>query len=159
MDWAVASWRERRQAQAGARLVAADIAEGDQTLLGVERSGKWNAETSITVASWDEYRAVLATHLDRDGFDAVSRSVGVLSTFNALIPERVLDKVPLGHTTKLSEKTVEGVGTTRERLAVAYNALAELGDLHKVGNRIRPRGEGALVEALMRIPSPSSGDT
>jgi hypothetical protein len=149
VDLAVKKWQERSQAKAGARLVCGDLTVAENALATVEAKRELDPLDGFETGAWSEYRAVLATRLDRDGFSAVAKAFAMIQPLNEMLPEHVKPKVPLGMMASLSDETVKNIGYIRAQFAEAYNALAEIGDLDRVGDRIRPSG-GPLFEALMK---------
>ena len=134
VDWFFNYRRERDLARAGARLVAADLAKADRQIRVAEETRKWSLEDLLPTSSWLEYKAILAVRLDKTDFEVVSRMVTLLKELDE-IPS-LENEAPLSYHTFVNSETFAGLSVVRDELAVAYNALAGIGDLDRIGTRI-----------------------
>ena len=132
---AVFEWRrERKLAKAGARLVAAEIAGYDSHLESAERERKWWRFYGVEIASWDEYRNVLAVKLSQEEFEAVSQCVMVLEGMRRSMPE--LPGFRNDPDLPFVQVKPDKIEPMRKETALAYNALAKFAGHGKEGEII-----------------------
>lgn len=127
--------RERAEARAGARLVAADIAMADSRLKGTVDDAKWWRFTELPMTAWPEYRAVLAKELSNEDFESVSQAAEGLRMLSEQMPLSPAFPIEAAYM-ELAEGTVTAIENPRQDAAKAYNALADLAGHDRVGNRI-----------------------
>lgn len=132
--------REKATARAGARLIAADLTAADTALKSVESDDKWWVFFDTRVSAWDEYRNVLAVRLSNEGFEAVSDAVIALNSLTHMLPIQRDEAEPYG---VLSEPAIKQLGTIRDAVGAAYNALARLAGHDAIEDTIK----GAVTEA------------
>lgn len=114
---AALSWLQRRQlVKAGARLVAAEIEMADSVLADFQAWGAWRDFYKLGMRAWNEYREVLATHLDQERMEAVVQAVT-----NAAM---VHDHPPV---LEYKGDWNRWASELREEMRVGYNALAKEG--------------------------------
>jgi hypothetical protein len=135
--------RERRAAQAGARLIAADLSMADAMFKVAEKEGRWWMFFDPKIgASWDRYRQELALNLDGNDFEAVAEAVFVVVEVSDKIPASpVAARQTEAHEgyVDLSEDSVSGFGPVRSNLAEGYNALSRLAGHEPVEGTIHGR--------------------
>jgi len=144
IDMFIASLRERAEAKAGARLIAAEVASMDSHLESAESEGQWWRFYGIEITNWDEYKAILAKRLKYKQFAAVSQAVLVLENTRqqmAVIP--AFRKDPDLPFVPLDRKNIRPI---RVDAANGYNALAKLA------------GHGVEGELLTHPPRPRPDD-
>jgi hypothetical protein len=124
---------DRRLARTGARLVAADLRRADSYFKSIVEAGKWTETNRPHTSTWPEYRSVLVGRLDRQDFEVVTITMIAIEDM-ARLHER--PEIKFGEVVKLPAETVEKISGLRGQLAQAYNALAGIGDLNPVGDRI-----------------------
>jgi hypothetical protein len=130
--------RDLALARTGARLVCADLGKADLELGKIENSKEWASHQRIPIANWEEYRGFLAGRLSPEQFDTVSRVMVALRHLDEVSPAA---QMKFGSATDLDPSAVEGFPQFRAELAAAYNALAGIGKLQPVGDRIGTRGD------------------
>jgi hypothetical protein len=141
IDWFIGARREMALAKVGARLVAAEIAASESQLAVAQHSSQWWAFYGVSIASWAEYRAVLAVKLSQADFEAVSQGVMVLESIRQKMPE----------TPNFKEQTAKSgfvqvdpqkIVPMRKEAASAYNALAGLAGHDRERDLIKRPGDG-----------------
>lgn len=111
-----------KRAKAGARMIATDLTTADTTLKSVS-DDKWWVFFDPRIGAWDEYRDVLAVRLSNEEFEAVSQAVIALNGLTHMLPIQ-LDEAE--RYAVLSEPAIKILGTIRDHVGAAYNAVAKL---------------------------------
>lgn len=122
-DFALTHRRERADARAGARLVQANLRDAEDTLDTSEVFEVWGEGMDLPTEAWDAHRAVLASALDADSWDAVANAASTLKRLNARATRELArydDPVPM------SGVWVAQVEQARGEVLAAYNALCRI---------------------------------
>ena len=158
IDYVFQRRRERAEAKAGARLVAADIAMADGRLKGAQEDAKWWRFVELPMTAWPEYRAVLAKELTNAEFEAVSQAVEGLRILGEKMPLSPAFPIEASFM-ELSEANVRTLDGPRTNTARAYNALSKLAGHDRVtGERIHPASPPAPPQSpSKRLPAVCRG--
>jgi hypothetical protein len=137
VDWLLGLRRERADAKAGARLVAADIASAESEIEAAERTGQWWGFFGHPITSWPDYRDVLAMKLSNEDFDSVSQAVIVLEGIRQKLPTtpRGSEEIARQGYLKITDPA-KSLNPIRREAAKAYNALVKLAGHDRVGQVI-----------------------
>jgi hypothetical protein len=132
--------REKARARAGARLVRHDLAHAADHLREAQEQGVWRAFWITRVEHWNEYRDLLAEHLDTVRWETVAEAVGDLRHIQVEMKELEL---VAGETryVQISDQGRERVMAGRKEACLAYNALAKLAggdEVEQLGASPRP---------------------
>jgi hypothetical protein len=133
------SRRERRLAKAGARLVAGELQIADLIAKSADEERVWQVSYRTAIESWLGYREVLASRLDDDQFRDVSKAILAFTMVDIEMPLIEGFSEP-GITSVRLEAGNDDFDwkEIRDCAAAAYNALAPLGGLQPVAERIHP---------------------
>jgi len=117
------------------------LSSAESQLASAQHSGQWWPFYGIPIASWTEYRAVLAAKLSQADFEAASQAVMVLEEIRQKMPETPNFEE---QTTKFGFVRVDPqkIMSMREEAANAYNALAGLAGHDLEGDLIERPGDG-----------------
>jgi hypothetical protein len=137
VDWLLGLRRERSAAKAGARLVAGDIASAESQIAVAEKSGEWLGFYGHPIASWSNYRDVLAVKLSSEDFEAVSQAVMVLEGIRQKLPDSPRGAREIAEKGFISLDDPATLTPIRHEAAKAYNALAELAGHEPEGDLIQ----------------------
>jgi hypothetical protein len=137
VEWLLGLRRERADAKAGARLVAGDIASAESQIAVAEQTGDWWGFYGHPIASWPDYRDVLAAKLSNDGFEVVSQAVIVLESIRQKLPSspRGSEEIARQGFLKMADPE-KALNPIRREAAKACNALADLAGHERVGDLI-----------------------
>jgi hypothetical protein len=124
INWAIQSGNERRRertlAQAGVRLVSAELADCDRELEETLKDLVWRRTRTLPTNAWATYREPLALCLPTIDFDLVANAVGHVQRLGAVL-EALLGT---GSTTSpLSEERRTEISEVRESLSSARARL------------------------------------
>ena len=136
VDAILARRRETRLAEAGARLLAAQLKTADAKLAAAEVDRVWLKTFQLQMPSWSEYQGVLASNLNGTDFDALAECVPILAQLSDdMQASPAWDDETVG--LKINDQMAERFSELRKGAATAYNALAALAGHERVGEQIK----------------------
>jgi hypothetical protein len=137
VDAAIFWRRDARLAQAGSRLLAAQLKTADAILYTVEQEGVWVRFYELSMSAWPEYRSLLASKLKGNDFEVIADCVPALAKFSEDM-QTGRDWEPDSAGVRLPTPAIERLAHLRSGAAKAYNALADLAGHDQVDERINP---------------------
>jgi hypothetical protein len=89
INWAIQSSNDKRRqqamAQAGARLVSAQLDDTDQALVATLEDRTWRRTRTLPTDAWTTYREALALCLAPTDFDAVAKAVAYVQRLSTVL--------------------------------------------------------------------------